>query len=158
LKDVAGGCWTVYGRGAGRRDGSSPGKRRSWGSGGIVLEQFVSVLREVVWVVCAGRSRLSPAFPGETGLPAFRRTCHDAGMAKINRLRASYRFPGFTPQPKVRVIFGAPWAGVIPLRRRRKTRSGASADKLPARTTTSGPAASATWPVATSGSISTSRF
>jgi len=78
-------------------------------------------------------------------------------MAKLKRLLDIYRFPGFVPQTKVRGIFGDPLAVVITLRRRRKKLSVASADKPTAATTTSGHAASATSPVATSASISTSR-
>jgi len=78
-------------------------------------------------------------------------------MAKLKRLLDIYRFPGFVPQTKVRGIFGDPLAVVITLRRRRKKLSVASADKPSAPTTTSGHAASATSPVATSVSISTSR-
>ena len=78
-------------------------------------------------------------------------------MAKLKRLLDIYRFPGFIPQLKVRGIFGDPLAVVITLRRRRKKRAVASVDKPAAPTTTSGHAASATWPVATNASTSTSR-
>jgi hypothetical protein len=78
-------------------------------------------------------------------------------MAKLKRLLDIYRFPGFSPRPKVRGIFGDPRAVVITLQRRRKKRAAGSADKPPAPITTNARAASATSPVATSGSISTSR-
>jgi hypothetical protein len=55
------------------------------------------------------------------------------------------------------VVFGDPVAVVITLQRRRKKRSAGSAGRPPAPTTTSGRAVSATCPVATSASISTSR-
>ena len=77
-------------------------------------------------------------------------------MPKRKRLLDIYRFPGFVPRPKLRGIFGDPGAVVITLRRRRKKRSAASADKPSAPSTTSGHAASATWPVATNASTSTS--
>jgi len=78
-------------------------------------------------------------------------------MAKLKRLQDIYRFPGFVPRLKVRGIFGDPYAVVITLQRRRKKRSAGSADKPAAPSTTNGPAASATCPVATNGSSSTSR-
>jgi len=78
-------------------------------------------------------------------------------MAKLKRLLDIYRFPGFVPQLKLRGIFGDPLAVVITLRRCRKKRSVASVDKPFAPTTTSGHAASATSPVATSAFISTFR-
>src|SRR6476646_2599928 len=113
-------------------------------------------LRVVVWVTFDGRSELSPGFPGEIGLPAPRKTCHDARMAKLKRLSDIYRFPGFVPRPKLRGIFGDPLAVVITLQRRRKKRAAGPADTPPAPITTSGRAAPAPCPVATSGSISTS--
>jgi hypothetical protein len=78
-------------------------------------------------------------------------------MAKLKRLLDIYRFPGFLPRPKLRGLFGDPLAIVITLQRRRKKRSAASAAKPAAPITTSDPAASATWPVATSVFTSTSR-
>jgi hypothetical protein len=41
-------------------------------------------------------------------------------MAKLKRLQDVYRFPGFLPCPKVRGLFGDPYALVITLQRRRK--------------------------------------
>ena len=79
-------------------------------------------------------------------------------MAKLKRLLDIYRFPGFVPRPKLRGLFGDPRAVVLTLRRRRKKRAAGSAARPPVLTTTSGHAASATWPVATSGYTSTSRF
>ena len=76
-------------------------------------------------------------------------------MAKLKRLVDIYRFPGFVPQPKIRGLFGDPWAVVLTLQRRRKKRAAGSAAKPSAPTTTSGHAVSATWPVATNGSTST---
>src|SRR5438445_1406286 len=70
----------------------------------------IMVLREVVWVTFEGPVPFSPWFPGQTGLPSPRRTCHDAPMAKLKRLLDLYRFPGFVPRPKVRGIFGDPRA------------------------------------------------
>jgi hypothetical protein len=78
-------------------------------------------------------------------------------MAKLKRLVDIYRFPGFVPRPKVRGIFGDPRAVVITLQRRRKKRAVGSAAKPSAPTTTSGRAASATWPVGTNGSTSPSK-
>jgi hypothetical protein len=78
-------------------------------------------------------------------------------MAKLKRLLDIYRFPGFVPRPRVRGIFGDPLAVVITLQRRRKKRFAGPADKPSAPITTSAHAVSATCPVATKGSISTSR-
>jgi hypothetical protein len=110
-----------------------------------------------VWVIFGGQSHLSSAFPGEIGLFSSRTTCHDARMKNHNRLVDIYRFPGFVPQTTVRGIFGEPLAVVITLRRCRKKRAAEGADNPTARITTSDPAASATWPVATNTSISPSR-
>lgn len=79
-------------------------------------------------------------------------------MAKLKRLLDIYRFAGFVPRPKVRGVFGDPLAVVISLQRRRKKRSAGSVDGSFAPTTTSDHAASATCLVATSVSISPSRF
>lgn len=75
-------------------------------------------------------------------------------MAKFKQLHDLYRFPGFVPHPKVRGLFGDPLAVLITLRRRRKKRFVASAGKSIEPTTTSGCAAPATSPVATSASTS----
>ena len=48
-------------------------------------------------------------------------------MAKFKLLHDLYRFPGFVPLPRVRGVFGDPWAVVITLQRRRKKRFVASA-------------------------------
>ncbi len=84
-------------------------------------------------------------------------TRHDARMRKLKRLLDVYRFPGFTPSAEVRGVFGDRWAVVITLRRRRKKRAAASAAAPIAPSTTSDRGASATSPVATGGSTSTSR-
>jgi hypothetical protein len=114
-------------------------------------------LREVVWVNFDARITFLPCFLGEIGLPARGKTCNDAPMAKLKRLLDIYRFPGFAPRPTVRGIFGDPLAVVVTLARRRKKRAVAFADMLLSPTTTNGHAASATWPVATSVSISISK-
>jgi hypothetical protein len=79
-------------------------------------------------------------------------------MAKLKRLQDIYRFPGFTPTAKVRGVFGDPWAVVITLRRRRKKHAVGSVGAAAVRSTTNDRGASATSPVATGGSISTSRY
>jgi hypothetical protein len=79
-------------------------------------------------------------------------------MAKLKRLLDIFRFPGFVPRPKVRGVFGDPRAVVITLQRRRKKRSAGSVDRSFVPTTTSDHAASAICLVATSVSISPSRF
>jgi len=79
-------------------------------------------------------------------------------MAKIKKLLDIFRFPGFVPRPKVRGVFGDPRAVVISLQRRRKKRFAGSVDRSFVPTTTSDHAASAICPVATSVSISPSRF
>jgi hypothetical protein len=79
-------------------------------------------------------------------------------MGKLKRLQDIYRFPGFTPMAEVRGIFGDPWAVVITLRRRRKKRAAGSAGAGAVRSTTDDSGASATSPVATGGSTSTSRY
>ena len=79
-------------------------------------------------------------------------------MGKLRRLQDIYRFPGFVPLAGVRGIFGDPWAVVITLRRRRKKRAAGSAGPRIAASTINGRAACATSPVATGGSISSSRF
>jgi hypothetical protein len=79
-------------------------------------------------------------------------------MRKLKRLLDVYRFPGFTPMAEVRGVFGDRWAVVITLRRRRKKRDAVSAGLPVARSTTSDPGASATSPVATAASTSTSRY
>ena len=124
---------------------------------GFVESFLKTALRVLVWVAFGGQPPLSPAFRGEIGLPSPRRTCHDAPMAKLKRLLDIYRFPGFVPRAHLRGIFGDPLAVVITLQRRRKKRPAASVGTPTAATTTSGHAASATWPVATNASISTSR-
>jgi hypothetical protein len=78
-------------------------------------------------------------------------------MGKLKRLQDIYRFPGFTPMAEVRGIFGDPWAVVVTLRRRRKKRAAGSAGAHLAPSTTNDRGASATSPVATGGSTSTSR-
>jgi hypothetical protein len=45
-------------------------------------------------------------------------------MAKLNRLQDVYRLPGFVPCTKVRGVFGDPYAVIITLQHRRKTRCG----------------------------------
>jgi hypothetical protein len=77
-------------------------------------------------------------------------------MANFKLLHDLYRFPGFVPQPLIRGIFGEPMAVVISLKRCRKKLSAASAAKLTSAITTSGVAAFAISPVATSASISPS--
>jgi len=79
-------------------------------------------------------------------------------MGKLKRLQDVYRFPGFMPLAAVRGVFGDPWAVVITLRRRRKKRAAGCAGEDTAPSTTSGRDVCATSPVATSGSISSSRF
>jgi hypothetical protein len=79
-------------------------------------------------------------------------------MGKLRRLQDVYRFPGFVPMAEVRGVFGDPWAVVITLRRRRKKRAAGSAGERIALSTTNGHGASATSPVATGGSTSTSRY
>ena len=77
-------------------------------------------------------------------------------MGKLKRLQDIYRFPGFTPRAEVRGVFGDPWAVVITLRRRRKKRAVGSAGEGAVRSTTNDRGASATSPVATGASTSTS--
>jgi len=74
-------------------------------------------------------------------------------MAKFKLLHDLYRFPGFVPLPRVRGVFGDPWAVEITLQRRRKKRFVVSVAKAIAATMTSGPDASAISPVGTNGSI-----
>ena len=78
-------------------------------------------------------------------------------MGKLKRLQDIYRVPGFTPMAEVRGVFGDPWAVVIALHRRRKKRAVGSAGAGAVRSTTNDRGASATSPVATGGSTSTSR-
>jgi len=75
-------------------------------------------------------------------------------MAKFKQLLDLYRFPGFVPLPKVRGVFGDPWAVKITLQRRRKKRCAESAAKCIAAITTSGPDACAISPVGTNAPIS----
>jgi hypothetical protein len=75
-------------------------------------------------------------------------------MATCKRLLDLYRFPGFVPLSRIHGIFGDPGAVVITLRRRRKKRSAISAAKSIGPFTTSGPAASGTFPAATNASTS----
>jgi hypothetical protein len=79
-------------------------------------------------------------------------------MGKLRRLRDVYKFPGFVPMAEVRGIFGDPLAVVITLRRSRKKRTAECADEDIAPSTINGYGASGTSPVATDGSISTSRY
>jgi hypothetical protein len=79
-------------------------------------------------------------------------------MGKLKRLQDIYRFPGFTPMAEVRGVFGDPWAVVITLRRRRKRHAVGPVGAAAVRSTTNDRGASATSPVATGGSISTSRY
>ena len=79
-------------------------------------------------------------------------------MGKLRRLQDIYRFPGFVPMAEVRGIFGDPYAVVITLRRRRKKLIAVCVGEPLASSTTSGRVASATSPVATDGSTSTSRY
>jgi hypothetical protein len=79
-------------------------------------------------------------------------------MGKLKRLQDVYKFPGFVPMAEVRGVFGDPWAVVITLHRRRKKRAAGCADEGVAPSTTNGHGASATSPVATGGSTSTSRY
>lgn len=79
-------------------------------------------------------------------------------MAKLKRLQDIYRFPGFTPTAEVRGVFGDPWAVVIALRRRRKKHAVGSVGAAAVRFTTNDRGVSATSPVATGGSTSTSRY
>jgi hypothetical protein len=79
-------------------------------------------------------------------------------MGKLKRLQDIYRFPGFTPMAEVRGVFGDPWAVVITLRRRRKKRAVGPAGAGAIRSTTNDRGASATSPVATGGSTSTSQY
>lgn len=79
-------------------------------------------------------------------------------MAKFKQLHDLYRFPGFVPQPHVRGIFGDPMAVVISLKRCRKKRSVASADKPISVIMTSGVDVFAICRVGTSGSICLSFF
>ena len=79
-------------------------------------------------------------------------------MGKLRRLQDVYRFPGYLPMAEVRGVFGDPWAVVITLRRRRKKRAAGRADEAVAPSTIDGCGASATSPVATGGSTSTSRY
>jgi hypothetical protein len=79
-------------------------------------------------------------------------------MGKLRRLQDVYRFPGFIPMAEVRGLFGDPWAVVITLRRRRKKRTAGCAGEGVAPSTINGRGASATSPVVTGGSTSTSRY
>jgi len=79
-------------------------------------------------------------------------------MARFKLLQDLYRFPGFVPQDRIRGLFGDPHAVVITLKRRRKKRFAISVVSPTGPSTTSGPAASATSPVATSGSTSLTAF
>ncbi len=96
-------------------------------------------------------------FCGRDALPSLPETCHDERMGKLKRLQDVYRFPGFVPLAEVRGIFGDPRAVVITLRRRRKKRAVVCAGASTAPSTTSDRGVSATSPVATDGSTSTSR-
>ena len=79
-------------------------------------------------------------------------------MGKLRRLQDVYRFPGFLPMAEVRGVFGDRSAVVITLRRRRKKRAAGCADEGVAPSPINGRGASATSPVATDGSTSTSRY
>jgi hypothetical protein len=79
-------------------------------------------------------------------------------MSKTRRILDVYRFPGFDPYARVHGIFGDPYAVVIPLRRRRKKRAVECVGKCAGPSTTSGPGWCEISPVATSGSILSSRF
>ena len=99
----------------------------------------------VLWTVVAGVlglvfGGLFMAFHGSQG-PKL-------GLPQMIQARAQFGYRG---------VIVPTLAVVITLRRRRKKRAVASVDKPAAPTTTSGHAASATWPVATNASTSTSR-
>ena len=79
-------------------------------------------------------------------------------MPTIRQLRDLYRFPGFVPSASIHGIFGDPMAVVLTLQRRRKKPLAEYVDKYPPPFTISGSAGSATFPVATSVSISISLF
>ena len=79
-------------------------------------------------------------------------------MAKFKQLRDLYRFPGFIPSQHIRGIFGDPMAVVVSLKRCRKKRSAASADKSPFATTIRGRDTFAISRAATDASISPSSF
>src|SRR5437667_5678646 len=87
-----------------------------------------------------------------------RETCDDDPMRKSRRLRDVYRFPGFEPIATVHGIFGDSHAVVVTLQRREKKRRATPAGKSRRRFTINGRAASGTFPVATSASISASSF
>jgi hypothetical protein len=79
-------------------------------------------------------------------------------MAKFKLLHDLYRFPGFVPLPHIRGVFGEPAAVLLTLLRRRKKLCAASVGRCTAVITTSGLGASATSPVATNASTSSSSF
>ncbi len=79
-------------------------------------------------------------------------------MGKLRRLQDIYRFPGYIPMAEVRGVFGDPSAVVITLRRRRKKLAAECAVEGIAPSTINGRDASATSPVATGESTSTSRY
>ena len=73
-------------------------------------------------------------------------------------LRDVYRFPGFEPLATVHGIFGDSHAVVVTLQRREKKQRAVSVVKSRLLSTIKGHAKFETFPVATSGSISTSPF
>jgi hypothetical protein len=79
-------------------------------------------------------------------------------MPTTRQMRDAYRFPGFEPLATVRGLFGDPRAVVVTLQRRGKKRRAAFVGKSRLPSTISGLAKSATFPVATNVSISTSIF
>ncbi len=79
-------------------------------------------------------------------------------MPTTRQLRDVYRFPGFEPSAQVHGIFGDSHAVVVTLKRRRKKRRAEYVGKRLRPFTINGHAGSGIFPVATSGSISTSSF
>ena len=79
-------------------------------------------------------------------------------MPTTRQLRDVYRFPGFEPLATVRGLFGDPRAVVVTLQRRGKKRRAAFVGKSRPPSTIRGLGKSATFPVETNESISTSIF
>jgi len=109
-------------------------------------------------VVFALKSQGKPGISGKNALPLVGETCHAFAMAKFKLLQDLYRFPGFVPLPRIRGVFGEPAAVLLTLLRRRKKLCAASVGRRTAVITTSGRGASATSPVATNASTSSSSF
>jgi hypothetical protein len=84
--------------------------------------------------------------------------CDDEPMPSTRQLRDVYRFPGFVPLATVHGIFGDSHAVVVTLQRREKKQPAGRVAKFRTPFTINGRGMFGTFPVATSGSISTSPF